>query len=103
MASKITDVAKQGENPEATNSKILEEIKTVKNTFDNLDIPISAISGLSLELERGKQNVVSSLKMRGVEASVTNDTLTVLADKIYNIKNPVVTTVSPDIPNELAE
>lgn len=103
LANKISDVAKQGENQEATNSKILEEIKTVKNTFDNLDIPISAISGLALELERGKQNLVSSLKMRGVEASVTNDTLTVLADKIYNIKNPVVTTVSPDIPNELAE
>ena len=65
LANKISDVAKQGENQEATNSKILEEIKTVKNTFDNLDIPISAISGLALELERGKQNLVSSLKMRG--------------------------------------
>lgn len=103
LASKITDVAKQGENAEATNSNILEEVKTVKTAFNNLDIPISAISGLALELENGKQNIVNSLQMRGVEASVTNDTLTTLADKIYNIKNPVVTTVSPDIPNELAE
>ena len=97
------ELAKQGDNPEATNSKILDEVKDVKTTFDSLDIPISAISGLALELEGGKKNVVNALKARGVDASVESDTLTDLAAKVYDVKNPVAFTVPAETSNEWAD
>lgn len=92
-----------GENKEATNSAILEELGNIKETFDSLDIPISAISGLALELEGGKKNIANALKARGVEASVNTDTLTDMAAKVYEVKNPVAFTVPAETSNEWAD
>ncbi len=92
----------KGDNQEATNSKILEEIRDVKGTFNNLDIPISAISGLALELSDGKTNIVNALYNRGIEADSDKDTLTNLADKVYNITNPVVSTLPSESSTETA-
>lgn len=108
LATKIdnidfSNIAKQGNNEDATNTKILEEINNVQHTFDSLDIPLSAISGLALELEGGKKNVVNALKARGVEASVESDTLTDLAEKVYEVKNPVAFTVPAETSNECAD
>lgn len=97
-----TELAKQGENAEATNSKIYDEVKGIKNTFDILDIPLSAISGLSLELEGGKKNIANALKVRGIESSVNTDTLTDMAAKVYDIKNPIAFTVPAETSNEWA-
>lgn len=97
-----TELAKQGENPEATNSKILDEVKDVKNTFDALDIPLSAISGLALELEGGKNNIANALKARGIAASAESETLTDMAAKIYEVKNPVAFTVPAETSNDFA-
>lgn len=93
----------RGENKEATNSAILEELGNVKETFDSLGIPISAISGLALELEGGKKNIANALKARGVESSVNTDTLTNMAAKVYEVKNPVAFTVPAETSNELAD
>lgn len=98
----VEGLAKQGEDDTATNSKILQEVNSVKNTFDQLDIPLSAISGLALELEDGKKNIVDALKTRGIEASVESDTLTDLAAKVYDVKNPVVFTVPAETSNNWA-
>lgn len=98
-----TELAKQGSNQEATNSKILDEVKDVKNTFDALDIPLSAISGLALELEGGKKNIANALKARGVESSANTDTLTDMAAKVYDIKNPVAFTVPAETSNKVAD
>jgi hypothetical protein len=96
-------IAKQGDNADATNTAIYEEVKNVKNTFDSLDIPISAISGLALELEDGKKNIVNALNTRGVAASVNTDTLTSLAEKVYKVKNPVAFTVPAETSNKVAD
>jgi hypothetical protein len=95
-------LAKQGENQEATNSKILEELGNVKETFDSLGIPLSAISSLALELEGGKKNIANALKARGVESSANTDTLTDMAAKVYEVKNPIAFTVPAETSNELA-
>lgn len=102
LIDKATELAKQGEDDTATNSKILQEVNNVKNTFDQLDIPLSAISGLALELEDGKKNIINALKARGVEAYESQDTLTSLASKIYAIENPIIKPAPANTANEFA-
>jgi hypothetical protein len=100
LMSKVDEL--KGENQEATLSVVYDEVKGVKNTVDSMNIPLSAISGLALELESGKKNLVNALNARGIQADKNKDTLTSLADKVYNIQNPYAVTVPAESSNEVA-
>lgn len=91
-----------GENKNATNTKILEDVGKIEHNFSDLEVPLSAISGLALELSDGKVNIANALNNRGIYAEPENDSLTILAEKIYKVKNPVAFTVPAETSNELA-
>lgn len=88
-------LAKQGENPDATMSEVYDLVKPLSEN-------LAPIVGLSIELEGGKKNIVNSLNNRGVHAS-ESESLTSLAEKIYEIKNPVAFTVPAETSNKLAD
>lgn len=71
-----TELAKQGENPEATNSKILEE---VQNKLTPLDAVLT-------ELKHGKQEIASSINFKGTETN-PEKSLSELALDIRKIQN----------------
>lgn len=88
-------LAKQGENPDATMSEVYDLVKPLSEN-------LAPIVGLSIELEGGKKNIVNSLNNRGVHAS-TSESLTSLAEKIYEVKNPVAFTVPAETSNKVAD
>lgn len=74
-----TELAKQGENPEATNSKILEEVQ-------NKLTPLEAVL---TELNHGKQEMVDALATKNVQSS-TDKTLSAIASDVRSIaKSPI--------------
>jgi hypothetical protein len=90
--------------PEIDTTELAKEatLQEVKSSIDGISVPLSAISGLALELEGGKKNIANALKARGVESSVNTDTLTDMAAKVYEVKNPVAFTVPAETSNEWA-
>lgn len=75
-----TELAKQGENQEATNSKILEEVQ-------NKLTPLEAVL---TELSRGKQEMVDALATKNVQSS-TDKTLSAIADDVRSIAQSPIT------------
>lgn len=86
-----TELAKQGENQEATNSKILEEVQ-------NKLTPLEAVL---TELNNGKQEMVDALNNKGVEAS-QNESLSTLAGKVNQISQEVVEFTAEDYSNAVS-
>lgn len=99
LTSAITNdlplLAKQGENPDATMSEVYDLVKPLSEN-------LAPIVGLSIELEGGKKNIANSLNNRGVYASAS-ESLTSLAEKIYEVKNPVAFTVPAETSNKVAD
>lgn len=99
LTSAITNdlplLAKQGENPDATMSGVYDLVKPLSEN-------LAPIVGLSIELEGGKKNIANSLNNRGVHASAS-ESLTSLAEKIYEVKNPVAFTVPAETSNKVAD
>lgn len=75
-----TELAKQGDNQEATNSKILEEVQ-------NKLTPLEAVL---TELNNGKQEMVDALAMKNVQSS-TDKTLSAIASDIRSIAQLPIT------------
>ena len=75
-----SELAKQGENPEATNSKILEEVQ-------NKLTPLEAVL---TELNNGKQKMVDALATKNVQSSTTK-TLSSIASDIRSIAQSPIT------------
>jgi hypothetical protein len=71
-----TELAKQGENPEATNSKILEE---VQNKLTPLDAVLT-------ELNHGKQEMVDAIKSKGGNSNA-DKSLSEIAGDVRAISN----------------
>lgn len=86
----------------------ITKLRSLQESFDEMSSKIdqfvsaaSPVQNLANELYTGKQNVVNALQYRGVQAS-TDDTLTQLAEKVYNIENPVAVTVPASTTNAFA-
>lgn len=75
-----TELAKQGDNTEATNSKILEEVQ-------NKLTPLEAVL---TELNNGKQKMVDALATKNVQSS-TDKTLSAIASDIRSIVQSPIT------------
>lgn len=71
-----TELAKQGENPEATNSKILEEVQ-------NKLTPLEAVL---TELNHGKQEMVDAIKAKGGNSNA-DKSLSEIANDVRAISN----------------
>lgn len=76
----LSGVAKQGNNPEATNSKILEEVQ-------NKLTPLEAVL---TELNNGKQEMVDALATKNVQSS-TDKTLSAIASDVRSIAQAPIT------------
>ncbi len=71
----LTSVAKQGDNAEATNSKILEEVQKV--------------SSIDTDILQGKIQIASAISSKGVPTLFT-DSLQNMANKVGQIKQEVI-------------
>lgn len=88
----FSTVAKQGSDTNATNTAILEAIRDVakESTLQTIEGRITAVSNAAEAYNVGKQELVTNLIAKGVQASA-NETLPVLADKVKNIaQQPII-------------
>lgn len=83
--------------------KQIDKLKTLQESFDTLvnvynDIKNIGATGLETELKQGKNNIVSAIKSKGVDASI-DESMTSLADKITKIKEVEVKTLPAETSN----
>lgn len=71
----LSELAKQGDNPEATNSKILEEVQKV--------------SSIDADILQGKIRIANAISSKGVPTFFT-DSLQNMANKVGQIKQEVI-------------